>query len=130
MSGSDDHSGINPGQTWTEFVLPEGRNPEPNDLVDAIRARATVPAGAHGGPVTLAHAMVKLLYDGQRLAAHGLLYEDVMIETADVKLALKRMPKELMVAREQRLKRAMMLDTQQKTLPPEVAAREARPDSH
>ena len=59
---------------------------------------------------------------GQRLAAHGLLYEDVMIETADVKLALKRMPKELMVAREQRLKRAMMLDTQQKTLPPEVAA--------
>ena len=53
---------------------------------------------------------------------HGLLYEDVMIETADVKLALKRMPKELMVAREQRLKRAMMLDTQQKTLPPEVAA--------
>ena len=57
-----------------------------------------------------------------RMASHGLLYEDVMIETADVKLALKRMPKELMVAREQRLKRAMMLDTQQKTLPPEVAA--------
>lgn len=69
VSGSDDHSGINPGQTWTEFVLPEDRDPEPNDLVDAIRARATVPAGAHGGPVTLAHAMVKLLYDGQRLAA-------------------------------------------------------------
>ena len=69
VAGSDDHSGINPGQTWTEFALPKGRAPEPNDLVDAIRARATVPAGAHGGPVTLAHAMVKLLYDGQRLAA-------------------------------------------------------------
>ena len=67
VSGSDDHSGINPGQTWTEFPLPEGRALEPNDLVDAIRARSTVPGGAHGGPVTLAHAMVKLLYDGHRL---------------------------------------------------------------
>lgn len=67
VAGSDDHSGINPGQTWTEFALVEGRAPEPNDFVDAIRARRTAPAGAHGGPVTLAHAMVKLLYDGQRV---------------------------------------------------------------
>lgn len=65
--GSDDHSGINPGETWTEFPLPEGRAPQPNDLVDAIRARRTSPAGAHGGPVTLAHAMVKLIYDGHRV---------------------------------------------------------------
>lgn len=71
VGGSDDHSGINPGQTWTEFPMPEGRAPEPNDLVDAIRARRTAPAGAHGGPITLAHAMVKLLYDGQRIAARG-----------------------------------------------------------
>ncbi len=67
VSGSDDHSGINPGQTWTEFPLPEGRRPEPNDVIDAIRARQTAPGGAHGGPVTLAHAMVKLLYDGHRV---------------------------------------------------------------
>jgi predicted metal-dependent phosphoesterase TrpH len=64
VAGSDDHSGINQGQTWTEFALPEGRVLTPNDLVDAIRSRGTSPAGAHGGPVTLAHAMVKLLYDG------------------------------------------------------------------
>jgi hypothetical protein len=46
--------------------------------------------------------------------AAGLLYEDVMIETEEVKLALKRLPKELLNAREQRLKRAMVLSSQQK----------------
>ena len=30
---------------------------------------------------------------GKRLASRGLMYEDVLVETADVKLALKRMPK-------------------------------------
>jgi glycosyltransferase involved in cell wall biosynthesis len=64
VAGSDDHSGINQGRTWTTFPLPAGRRPTANDLVDAMRARTTAPAGAHGGPVTLAHAMVKLLYDG------------------------------------------------------------------
>jgi ubiquinol-cytochrome c reductase subunit 7 len=58
---------------------------------------------------------------GKELAAHGLMYEDAMIETEDVKLALKRLPEHLLVAREQRLKRAMVLSSQQKTLPPEVA---------
>jgi glycosyltransferase involved in cell wall biosynthesis len=64
VAGSDDHSGINPGRTWTEFAVPAGVRATPNDLIDAMRARATRPAGSHGGPVTLAHAMVKLLYDG------------------------------------------------------------------
>lgn len=68
VSGSDDHCGINHGRTWTEFPLPEGRPPTANDVVDAIRGRCTAPAGAHGGPVTLAHAMVKLLYDGNRMS--------------------------------------------------------------
>ena len=27
LAGSDDHSGINPGRTWTEFALPAGRAP-------------------------------------------------------------------------------------------------------
>lgn len=64
--GSDDHCGINPGRTWTQFAPPEGRAATPNDLIDAIRMRQTAPGGAHGGPITLAHAMVKLLYDGSR----------------------------------------------------------------
>ena len=64
VAGSDDHSGINPGRTWTEFPV-AGERPRPNDVVDAIRRRQTRPGGVHGGPVTLAHALVKLLYDGQ-----------------------------------------------------------------
>ena len=53
----------------------------------------------------------------------GLLYEDVMIETADVKLALSRLPKDVLSAREQRLKRAMVLSSQQRYLPEEVASK-------
>ena len=67
VAGSDDHGGINRGRTWTEFELPPGRRATPNDLVDSIRRRETRPAGAHGGPITLAHAMIKLLYEGSRL---------------------------------------------------------------
>jgi glycosyltransferase involved in cell wall biosynthesis/predicted metal-dependent phosphoesterase TrpH len=67
VAGSDDHSGLNQGQTWTEFPTPTDRAPVANDLVDAIRGRKTTIAGSHGGPVTLAHAMVKLLYDGQSM---------------------------------------------------------------
>ncbi|MFN3242248.1 MAG: glycosyltransferase [Planctomycetota bacterium] len=72
VSGSDDHCGINPGQTWTEFPLVEGREPQPNDLIDALWRRETQPAGAHGGPVTLAHALVKLVYDGHRVKSKEL----------------------------------------------------------
>ena len=46
--------------------------------------------------------------------ATGLLYEDVLIETEEVKLALSRLPKELLDARDQRLKRAMVLSSQSK----------------
>ncbi len=63
VGGSDDHSGINPGRTWTEFVQ-AGPRPTPGDLIAAITNRTTQPAGAHGGPVTLAHSVLKLLYDG------------------------------------------------------------------
>ena len=44
----------------------------------------------------------------------GLLYEDVLIETEDVKLALSRLPKDVLNARDQRLKRAMVLSSQSK----------------
>jgi len=59
---------------------------------------------------------------GKELSNHGLMYEDVMIETEEVQLALKRLPADVVNAREQRLKRAMVLSSQYKTLPPEVAA--------
>jgi glycosyltransferase involved in cell wall biosynthesis len=63
LSGSDDHAGINPGRTWTEFPH-AGPRPTANEVIDAIRRRETRPAGSHGGPITLAHAILKLLYDG------------------------------------------------------------------
>src|SRR5262249_51412172 len=66
VGGSDDHGGLNRGRTWTEFDLPRNRPATPNDVVDCIRARRTLPRGAHGGPITLAHAMLKLLYMGSR----------------------------------------------------------------
>ncbi|HYN40628.1 MAG TPA: hypothetical protein VE129_02535, partial [Thermoanaerobaculia bacterium] len=66
VGGSDDHGGLNQGRTYTEFPLPAGRPAAPNDLIDAMRRRETRPGGVHGGPITLAHAMVKLLYEGSR----------------------------------------------------------------
>lgn len=65
VGGSDDHSGINPGRTWTEFPY-AGLQPTANDLVAAIRRAETRPAGAHGGPITLAHSILKLIHDGGR----------------------------------------------------------------
>ncbi|MCB9888559.1 MAG: glycosyltransferase [Planctomycetes bacterium] len=67
VGGSDDHSGINPGRTWTEFPLPASGLPTANDIIDAIRRRDTLPAGRHGGPVTLAHAIIKLIHDGSEI---------------------------------------------------------------
>ncbi|KAL1526175.1 hypothetical protein AB1Y20_014903 [Prymnesium parvum] len=58
---------------------------------------------------------------GKELAAHGLLYEDLLVETEEVKLALSRLPKDVLNAREQRLKRAMVLSSQYKELPPDIA---------
>merc|ERR1719424_1017879 len=60
---------------------------------------------------------------GKELASRGLMYEDIMIETTDVKLALSRLPKDVLNAREQRLKRAMVLSSQQRYLPDEVASK-------
>jgi len=65
VGGSDDHSGINPGRTWTAFEY-SGDHPTPNALIDCIRRRGTRPEGLHGGPITLAHSLLKLLYDGSR----------------------------------------------------------------
>lgn len=67
VGGSDDHSGLNPGETYTGFPT-HGKPLEgttANDLIHAICQRETAPQGAHGGPITLAHAIVKLMYDHQ-----------------------------------------------------------------
>ena len=63
VGGSDDHSGINPGETWTEFPV-DGQTLTANGLVAAIRARSSRPNGGHGGPITIAHSILKLLYEG------------------------------------------------------------------
>ncbi len=63
VGGSDDHSGINPGRTWTTFDY-ESDHATPNGLIDCIRRRETRPEGANGGPLVLAHSLLKLLYDG------------------------------------------------------------------
>src|SRR5215468_1265282 len=44
VGGSDDHSGINPGRTWTAFEY-TGDLATPNGLIDSIRRRHTRPAG-------------------------------------------------------------------------------------
>jgi glycosyltransferase involved in cell wall biosynthesis len=66
VGGSDDHSGINPGRTWTSFTPTSVRKPTANDLIEAIRQRRTQPGGAYGGPITLANGVLKLLYDGSK----------------------------------------------------------------
>jgi glycosyltransferase involved in cell wall biosynthesis len=63
VAGSDDHSGINPGATWTTFDL-RGQPATANALVETIRERRTGISGAHGGPLTIAHSVIKLLYEG------------------------------------------------------------------
>jgi glycosyltransferase involved in cell wall biosynthesis/predicted metal-dependent phosphoesterase TrpH len=65
--GSDDHSGINPGRTWTAFPF-QGDRPTANDVISALRARRSRPGGAHGGPIALAHSILKLLYERSK---HG-----------------------------------------------------------
>ncbi len=65
VCGSDDHSGINPGHTWTRFAFTgEHATPTANELIESIRKRNTVAEGAHGGPITIAHSILKLLYEG------------------------------------------------------------------
>ena len=70
VGGSDDHSGINPGRTWTAFQL-SGDRATANALIDCVRKRETFPEGSHGGPITLAHSLLKLLYDGSKKTTAG-----------------------------------------------------------
>ncbi len=70
VGGSDDHAGINPGRTWTEFPY-LGEKPTPNCLIDCIRHGESRPGGDHGGPITLAHALLKLVHDGSELREKG-----------------------------------------------------------
>ena len=47
----------------------------------------------------------------------GLKYEDLLVEVPDVEKALKRIPDEVLLEREQRIKRAFDLSVKRKTLP-------------
>ncbi len=66
VGGSDDHAGINPGRTWTEFSF-VGDRPTANGLAECIHHGEVRPGGAHGGPITLAHALLKLVHDGNAI---------------------------------------------------------------
>jgi glycosyltransferase involved in cell wall biosynthesis len=71
VGGSDDHAGINPGRTWTQFPY-VGASPTPNGLIDCLVHAETGVDGLHGGPITLAHALLKLLHDtGERRGGAG-----------------------------------------------------------
>jgi glycosyltransferase involved in cell wall biosynthesis len=65
VGGSDDHSGINPGRTWTAFQY-AGERATANALIESVRRQETRPEGANGGPINLAHSLLKLLYDGSK----------------------------------------------------------------
>ena len=58
---------------------------------------------------------------GARLAAAGLRYDDLLIETDDVMKALDRIPKDEKLERERRIKRAFDLSLKRKALPAEYA---------
>uniref|UniRef100_A0A7S2FYD9 Cytochrome b-c1 complex subunit 7 n=1 Tax=Florenciella parvula TaxID=236787 RepID=A0A7S2FYD9_9STRA len=54
----------------------------------------------------------------QRLNQYGLKYDDILNESdPDVKIALSRMPGDLQVARDRRLKRALDISFKKKPLP-------------
>mmetsp|Transcript_84614 Transcript_84614/g.182414 ORF Transcript_84614/g.182414 Transcript_84614/m.182414 type:complete len:120 (+) Transcript_84614:35-394(+) len=45
----------------------------------------------------------------RRLAAYGVHYDDLLVETVDVKVAVSRLPEEQLIARQRRIKRAFDL---------------------
>ena len=53
------------------LITATGARATPNALIDCVRRRDTYPEGAHGGPITLAHSVLKLLYDGSKRATSG-----------------------------------------------------------
>jgi len=91
-------------------------------LTPATGARHSVMSGFFTGLLKRYQASYRAEV-GKNLASRGLLYEDVLVETSSVKLALSRLPKDVLNAREQRLKRAMVLSSQQRYLPEDVAAK-------
>jgi glycosyltransferase involved in cell wall biosynthesis len=56
--GSDDHSGLYVGQTYTETT--DGATLE--SFLDSIKRARALPQGEHGGPLTLAHSIYAVAY--------------------------------------------------------------------
>jgi len=61
---------------------------------------------------------------GARLAAAGLRYDDLLIETEDVQKALDRISNEEKLQRERRIKRAFDLSVKKKSLPEDFAPKD------
>ena len=56
----------------------------------------------------------------KRLAASGLKLEDLYVETEDVEKALSRIPADVLLERERRIKRAFDLSAKKKYIPEEM----------
>lgn len=67
-------------------------------------------------------SMVAKQYQGivaSRCAAIGVKYEDLLVENEDMEKALSRIPQEVKIQREQRIKRAFDCSVKRKTIPVE-----------
>ena len=58
-------------------------------LIDSIRRRETRPEGSHGGPITLAHSLLKLLYDGSKTEERRRRARRMLIDGSDVRSLLR-----------------------------------------
>ena len=65
VGGSGDRSGLHLARTWTEFPRAGDRPARAEELIAALHARRTRAEGAHGGPVSDAHTLLKLIHEGQ-----------------------------------------------------------------
>lgn len=66
VGGSGDRSELHLARAWTAFHLPNDGPAGLKDLLRALLARTTRAHGAHGGPLTAAHALLKVVHDAQR----------------------------------------------------------------
>ncbi len=65
IGGSDDHSGLDAGKTYTKFYLDNSRERISfQDIKKAVLEGKCIPSGLYGSPVRLAHNVMKIVYSG------------------------------------------------------------------